>query len=181
VQRKRVRETGELANPCTSSSHFFLATCILLLSNGLTFPRETFHTKKALPSQANDLFRVSICIALFFLALSKEQSSSACFVTHLFLTFLPFITAALLLLRFAIPRIPAHVSSPHPHVSFFFFFSIIIFLLISDAHISYPHLSGLVLHGWSHGGFYSEKSIAMGYHFKMIEYFSSYDVGCYSL
>lgn len=65
------------------------------------------------------------------------------------------------MLRLAIPRIPVHVSSPYLYV----FLDFILFII--------PKLPCLVLHGWSHGGFYSEVSIAMEYHLKWIIILSS--------
>jgi hypothetical protein len=95
-----------------------LAACILLLSNGLP-PEKHFIPKKPTKPFSNDLFRISICIFLLWLFQSTVFISLLCYPS----IFLFFIIAALLplLLRLAIPRIPAHVSQVPIPVFFSFF------------------------------------------------------------
>lgn len=109
----------------------FLFLCILhSIKQWTDFPQRNFIPKAEL-SQANGLFPVSICVFTFLLrALSRTVLINLLCYPICF----PFIIAALLLLRLAILRILAHVSSPY-------------------LYHTQPSLSSLVLHGWSHGGF----------------------------
>lgn len=107
----------------------------ILLSNGLTFPGETWYQK---PSQAKPMicclspfafspfFWLLVLISLLFYPICFSLSLRLCYCLVL-----PY------------PRIPASVSSPYLYVSFLFF----------SLYHTQPSLSGLVLHGWSHGGF----------------------------
>lgn len=88
--------------------------CILhSIKQWTDFPQRNF-IPKAEPSQPNDLFPVSICIFTSSGSF-KDGFHQPALLPHLFF----FIIAALLLLRLAIPRIPAHVSSPYLYVSSF--------------------------------------------------------------
>lgn len=132
----------------------FFATCSLhsSIKQWTDFPRRYISYQKSLQSQPPMICFASP-FAFFHPALAK-QFSSACFVSHLFLSFYRCGSVTVTASPCHTQDSCACLSSPHPHA-----FLLFLLLLISDAPHIIPTLPclGLSCMGWFHGSFYSEQ------------------------